>query len=86
MPTEIQKAGIPISLKGCDVLGAAKTGSGKTLAFLIPVCYLSFIFCLSDVVQMSLMNSCKNALECMRCNKECNPSNTLTEQNIKTVM
>lgn len=39
IPTEIQKAGIPISLKGCDVLGAAKTGSGKTLAFLIPVCY-----------------------------------------------
>jgi len=66
IPTEIQKAGIPISLKGCDVLGAAKTGSGKTLAFLIPVCYLSFIFCLSDVVQMSLMNSCRNALECMR--------------------
>ncbi|KAJ7394227.1 ATPdependent RNA helicase [Desmophyllum pertusum] len=37
IPTEIQKAGIPISLKGCDILGAAKTGSGKTLAFLIPV-------------------------------------------------
>lgn len=37
IPTEIQKAGIPISLKGHDVLGAAKTGSGKTLAFLIPV-------------------------------------------------
>lgn len=37
IPTEIQKAGIPVSLKGHDVLGAAKTGSGKTLAFLIPV-------------------------------------------------
>ena len=46
IPTEIQKAGIPISLKGCDVLGAAKTGSGKTLAFLIPVRHphVSFYF------------------------------------------
>ena len=38
-PTEIQKEGIVIALRGCDVLGAAKTGSGKTLAFLIPVCF-----------------------------------------------
>ncbi len=36
-PTEIQRQGIPVALKGQDVLGAAKTGSGKTLAFLIPV-------------------------------------------------
>ncbi|KAJ3187244.1 ATP-dependent RNA helicase dbp4 [Irineochytrium annulatum] len=35
--TEIQKASLPYSLAGRDVLGAAKTGSGKTLAFLIPV-------------------------------------------------
>ncbi len=35
-PTEIQKAAIPLALRGKDVLGAAKTGSGKTLAFLIP--------------------------------------------------
>ena len=35
--TDIQKNSIPLSLKGYDVLGAAKTGSGKTLAFLIPV-------------------------------------------------
>ena len=37
VPTEIQKAAIPLALQGKDILGAAKTGSGKTLAFLIPV-------------------------------------------------
>ncbi|KAG2007081.1 ATP-dependent rRNA helicase RRP3 [Coprinopsis cinerea AmutBmut pab1-1] len=35
--TDIQAKSIPLSLKGKDVLGAARTGSGKTLAFLIPV-------------------------------------------------
>lgn len=35
--TDIQAQSIPISLKGKDVLGAARTGSGKTLAFLVPV-------------------------------------------------
>ena len=35
--TEIQKNTIPLTLKGTDILGAAKTGSGKTLAFLVPV-------------------------------------------------
>jgi ATP-dependent RNA helicase DDX10/DBP4 len=35
--TDIQRKAIPLSLKGSDILGAAKTGSGKTLAFLIPV-------------------------------------------------
>ena len=35
--TEIQLKSLPVSLKGKDVLGAARTGSGKTLAFLIPV-------------------------------------------------
>ena len=35
--TDIQAQSLPISLKGKDVLGAARTGSGKTLAFLIPV-------------------------------------------------
>jgi ATP-dependent RNA helicase DDX10/DBP4 len=35
--TDIQTKSLPVSLKGQDVLGAARTGSGKTLAFLIPV-------------------------------------------------
>ncbi|CCM05486.1 uncharacterized protein FIBRA_07707 [Fibroporia radiculosa] len=35
--TDIQAKSLSISLKGKDVLGAARTGSGKTLAFLIPV-------------------------------------------------
>lgn len=35
--TDIQVKSLPVSLKGKDVLGAAKTGSGKTLAFLVPV-------------------------------------------------
>lgn len=35
--TEVQAKSLPVSLKGKDVLGAARTGSGKTLAFLIPV-------------------------------------------------
>ncbi|PWY98152.1 LOW QUALITY PROTEIN: DEAD-domain-containing protein [Testicularia cyperi] len=35
--TDIQAKSLPLSLRGRDVLGAARTGSGKTLAFLIPV-------------------------------------------------
>ncbi|KAJ7216492.1 P-loop containing nucleoside triphosphate hydrolase protein [Mycena pura] len=35
--TEIQAQSLPVSLKGKDVLGAARTGSGKTLSFLVPV-------------------------------------------------
>nr|XP_043623004.1 DEAD-box ATP-dependent RNA helicase 32-like [Erigeron canadensis] len=35
--TSIQRASLPHSICGRDILGAAKTGSGKTLAFIIPV-------------------------------------------------
>ncbi|KAI0305534.1 P-loop containing nucleoside triphosphate hydrolase protein [Multifurca ochricompacta] len=35
--TDVQAKSLPISLKGKDILGAARTGSGKTLCFLIPV-------------------------------------------------
>uniref|UniRef100_A0A0N5AIG4 ATP-dependent RNA helicase n=1 Tax=Syphacia muris TaxID=451379 RepID=A0A0N5AIG4_9BILA len=37
VPTEIQRDSLIFSLRGVDVVGAAKTGSGKTLAFLIPM-------------------------------------------------
>ncbi|KAN0062521.1 ATP-dependent RNA helicase dbp4 [Thecaphora frezii] len=35
--TDIQAKSIPLSLRGRDVLGAARTGSGKTLSFLVPI-------------------------------------------------
>ena len=35
--TAIQRASLPHTLAGRDLLGAAKTGSGKTLAFVIPL-------------------------------------------------
>ena len=35
-PTTIQKRTLPYTLKGDNVIAAAKTGSGKTLAFAIP--------------------------------------------------
>lgn len=35
--TAIQRATLPHTLCGRDLLGAAKTGSGKTLAFLLPL-------------------------------------------------
>ena len=35
--TDVQAKSLPFSLKGKDILGAARTGSGKTLCFLIPV-------------------------------------------------
>jgi len=35
--TDIQGKSLPVSLKGTDILGAARTGSGKTLCFLVPV-------------------------------------------------
>ncbi|XP_021755772.1 DEAD-box ATP-dependent RNA helicase 32-like [Chenopodium quinoa] len=35
--TDVQRASLPHSLSGRDLLGAAQTGSGKTLAFVIPV-------------------------------------------------
>lgn len=41
--TDIQRASLPHSLCGRDILGAAKTGSGKTLAFVIPVSFWLFM-------------------------------------------
>ncbi|CAL4069377.1 unnamed protein product, partial [Meganyctiphanes norvegica] len=36
-PTKVQKQSLVYSLRGLDVVAAAKTGSGKTLAFIIPL-------------------------------------------------
>ena len=36
-PTPIQRATLPDSLAGRDVLGRGRTGSGKTFAFLLPL-------------------------------------------------
>jgi ATP-dependent RNA helicase DDX56/DBP9 len=36
-PTLVQLHGIPLALKGIDILARARTGSGKTLAYLLPI-------------------------------------------------
>lgn len=36
-PTLVQSAGIPLALRGKDILGKAKTGSGKTAAYSLPI-------------------------------------------------
>lgn len=65
VPTEIQRESIGYSLRGEDILGAAKTGSGKTLAFLIPVSritkyYFAFIYFNFNIFKV---------LEILYCNK-----------------
>eukprot|EP01071_Lankesteria_metandrocarpae_P004680 Lankesteria_metandrocarpae@DN3652_c0_g1_i2.p1 len=36
-PTKIQRAALPVALRGRDIIGIAETGSGKTAAFVIPI-------------------------------------------------
>ncbi|RXG60232.1 ATP-dependent RNA helicase DBP4 [Armadillidium vulgare] len=42
-PTKVQRLSLIHSLRGQDVVGAAKTGSGKTLAFIIPMLELLYL-------------------------------------------
>ncbi len=37
IPTPIQAQGIPVAVKGRDILGIAQTGTGKTAAFVMPM-------------------------------------------------
>ncbi|KAG0726383.1 putative ATP-dependent RNA helicase DDX10 [Chionoecetes opilio] len=37
VPTKVQRQSLVYSLRGVDVVAAAKTGSGKTLAFIVPL-------------------------------------------------
>lgn len=37
VPTKVQRQSLVFSLRGLDVVAAAKTGSGKTLAFIVPL-------------------------------------------------
>ncbi|MPC14855.1 putative ATP-dependent RNA helicase DDX10 [Portunus trituberculatus] len=42
VPTKVQRQSLIFSLRGQDVVAAAKTGSGKTLAFIIPLLELLY--------------------------------------------
>ncbi|KAH7648306.1 abstrakt SF II helicase Znknuckle C2HC (PA) [Cryptosporidium bovis] len=41
-PSQIQMQGLPVVLKGRDLIGIAFTGSGKTLVFILPMIMFSF--------------------------------------------
>ena len=53
-PTPIQAQGVPIALKGRDIIGIAKTGSGKTAAFVWPL----LVHIMDQVIILIIFKTC----------------------------
>ncbi|KRY80022.1 ATP-dependent RNA helicase abstrakt [Trichinella pseudospiralis] len=52
-PTPIQMQGLPIALKGRDMIGIAYTGSGKTLVFVLPL----IMFCMEQQIRLPFIDN-----------------------------
>ncbi|KRZ61115.1 ATP-dependent RNA helicase abstrakt [Trichinella nativa] len=53
VPTPIQMQGLPIALKGRDMIGIAYTGSGKTLVFVLPL----IMFCMEQQIRLPFIDN-----------------------------